>query len=130
MKEPRWLLPGVVLAIHERLLAEHGGLPGLRDHALLDAALQRPRQIFAYADTPSLFDLAAACGEGLIRNHPFVDGNKRIALTATAVFLEINGISLQAPEAEAALVFERLAAGEFGHQELARWLEQHAIIPR
>lgn len=130
MKEPKWLLPGVVLAIHERLLAEHGGLPGLRDRALLDAALHRPRQIFSYADQPSWFDLAAAYGEGLIRNHPFVDGNKRIALTATAVFLEINGISLQAPEAEAALVFERLAAGDFGCEELARWLERHAVIPR
>ena len=78
MKEPQWLLRETVLALQERLLAEFGGLRGLRDAGLLDSALARPRQLFAHGK-PTVFELAAAYAYGLIRNHPFLDGNKRIS---------------------------------------------------
>ena len=129
MKEPVWVLPAVVHAVHRQLLSEHGGLTGLRDEALLESALARPAHRFVYEDDLSLFDLAAGYGYGLIRNHPFNDGNKRIALATTAIFLEINACPLTAPEAETALVFESLAAGQMTERELAHWLEQHAGFP-
>jgi len=91
LKEPTWLLPDLAVAVHQMLLAEHGGAGGLRDKALLESALARPRHQSEYGDSPLVFSLAASYCYGLARNRPFVDGNKRIALTATAVFLEING---------------------------------------
>ena len=78
MKEPVWVLSEVVTAIHQELLAEHGGALGIRDEALLESALNRPRQHFEYADDPSIFDLASSYCYGLANNHPFIDGNKRI----------------------------------------------------
>ena len=92
---PRWVSKQAVLAIHERLLAEHGGAPGLLDEGLLDAALASPRNHFAYerADIPRL---AAAYAYALTQNHPFADGNKRIALTVAGVFMELNGLRLEA----------------------------------
>ena len=129
MTEPQWVSSAVALAVHRMLLAEHGGLPGLRDEALLESALARPRQQYAYEPTASLFDLAASYGHGLIRNHPFADGNKRVALVVAALFLEINGWQLVAPEPETALVFEKLAADEIDEAGLARWLREHAVKP-
>lgn len=127
MKEPVWVLPELVLAVHQALLAEHGGLPGLRDQALLESALARPQQKTAYNDDVSIFELAASYSFGLAQNHPFADGNKRIALTVAAVFLELNGHSLDASEPETVLVFQRLAAGTISEMELANWLRDSSI---
>jgi len=127
MKEPDWVLAEVVTAIHQMLLAEHGGAPGIRDHTLLESALNRPRQRFEYADNSSIFDLAASYCYGLANNHPFVDGNKRIALTVAAVFLEINGYFLDAPEAETVVVIQGLSAGRLTEEDLSRWLNEHSF---
>lgn len=126
--EPRWVLAEVVTAIHQMLIAEHGGLPGIRDQGLLDSALARPRQQAAYGKKNSVFQLAAAYSYGLARNHPFVDGNKRIALTVAAVFLEINGYSLNAPEAEAVIIYQQLADGGLTEEGLAEWMRGRAVL--
>lgn len=125
MKEPQWLLRQTVLATQERLLAEFGGLSGVRDAGLLDSALARPQQLSAYG-RPSLFDLAAAYAYGLVRNHPFLDGNKRITFTAAVVFLELNGRRFTASEAEAALKTLALAARELDEADYAAWLQDHS----
>lgn len=125
--EPRWVLPEAVNAIHQMLIAEHGGLSGVRDQGLLDSALARPRQQAVYGEKTTPFQLAAAYGYGLARNHPFVDGNKRIALAVSAVFLEINGYSLNAPEAEAVVIFQQLASGALTEAALAEWLEGSSV---
>lgn len=109
------------------LIAEHGGLPGIRDKGLLDSALARPRQQAAYGKKNSVFQLAAAYSYGLARNHPFVDGNKRVALTVAAVFLELNGYALDAPEAEAVIVYQQLADGTLTEEALAEWLRKRAV---
>ena len=127
MTGPEWILLETVLAVHQMLLAEHGGAPGIRDRALLESALNRARQRFEYADDPSIFDLAACYCHGLAANHPFVDGNKRVALTTAAVFLEINGFSLDAPEPETALVIEGVASGTVSEEDLSAWFREHAV---
>ena len=127
MKEPAWLLPEVVIAVHQMLLAEHGGTPGIREEALLESALHRPRRRFEYADDSSIFDLAAAYCYGLAKNHPFVAGNKRMALTISAMFLEINGYSLETPEADAVVIIEELAAGELTEGDLSTWFREWSI---
>ena len=123
MNEPIWVLDQVVISVHKMLLSEHGGSPGLRDQSLLDSALARPRQLFSYAPESSIFELAASYGFGLARNHPFIDGNKRIAFTIAAIFLELNGFSFHAPESEVVIIFENLASGDFAEHELADWLK-------
>lgn len=127
MKEPVWVMPELAQAVHQMLVAEHGGLPGIRDQALLDSALARPQQKATYENEATIFELAAAYSYGLARNHPFVDGNKRIALTVTAVFLELNGYTLDAPEAEAVIVYQKLAAGEIEESALAEWLRDSSV---
>ena len=125
MKEPQWVLRETVLALQERLLAEFGGLGGIRDEGLLDSALARPAQLLAYG-RPNLFELAAAYAFGLVRNHPFLDGNKRIGFTVAVVFLELNGKRFAAPEAEATLQTLALAARELDEGGYAAWLKQHS----
>jgi death-on-curing protein len=125
-QSPHWLSKPAVLAIHYALLRDHGGTAGIRDEGLLDSALARPQQQRHYGPESSVFQLAAAYAFGLAGNHPFVDGNKRVALTAAAVFLEINGWELRAPEPEAVVAFTDLAAGRLTEAELAQWLEQHS----
>ena len=125
MKEPQWLLRETVLAMQERLLAEFGGLSVVRDARLLDSAMARPQQLSAYGQ-PSLFDLAAAYAYGLVRNHPFVDGNKRIAFIAAVVFLELNGRRFTASEAEAAVKTLALAARELNEADYAAWLRENS----
>lgn len=128
MNEPNWVLPEVVLAVHQMLLAEHGGSNGIRDQGLLDSALNRAKQRYTYQQPVSLFELAAAYSFGIARNHPFVDGNKRVALTVGAIFLEMNGFSLNAPESEAVIIFEQLAARLIQESELANWLQTSSIV--
>jgi death-on-curing protein len=127
MKEPVWLLPEVVISVHQMLLAEHGGASGIRDEALLDSALNRPQQHFAYGDYLSICELASSYCFGLTKNHPFVDGNKRVALTIAAIFLEINGYSLNAPEPDAAVTIEQLAAGNLTEADLANWFIEWSV---
>ena len=128
MKEPVWLTREVVLAIQEELLGRFGGLPGVRDEGLLDSAVNRPRQLFAYGE-PDLFALAAAVAEGIVRNHPFLDGNKRAGFMAAALFLEVNGWSFQAAEEDVVVRTLALAAGAIGGAEYARWLRGATVRP-
>ncbi len=127
MNEPEWVLPDVVKAVHQILIAEHGGVPGVRDEALLDSALNRPQQLFSYGNEISIFDLAASYSYGLAMNHPFVDGNKRVALTVASIFLEINGYNLDASEPEAVVIFEQLAAGKLLEKNLSVWFQDSSI---
>lgn len=121
--EPLWLSIDLILAVHDRQLAEHGGSPGLRDRAMLESALARPQQLLAFGGTDSdVAALAAAYAFGIARNHPFVDGNKRTAAVACELFLELNGHLLIAEDAELYPVFLGLAAGEWSEQEPATWL--------
>ena len=125
MTDPVWVLQDLVLSVHKMLIAEHGGLPGVRDLALLESALSRPKQQIAYGDEYGLPELAASYCYGLARNHCFVDGNKRIALTLAGVFLEMNGFELNAAEADAVLIIEKLAAGEIEEIDLAAWFSDN-----
>ena len=125
MREPQWLLRETVLALQERLVAEFGGLAGVRDAGLLDSALARPQHHFAYRK-PDLFALAAAYAAGLIHNHPFLDGNKRIGFTAAIILLEINGLRFLAAEADATLQTLALAAHEVDEANYAAWVRQNS----
>lgn len=127
MNEPVWVLPDVVTAVQQMLVAEHGGLSGVRDAALLDSALNRPRQHFAYSNKTSIFDLAASYSYGLAKNHPFIDANKRVALTVAALFLELNGYSLDATEPETVVIIEQLAAGHLSEENLSIWFKDSSI---
>lgn len=127
MREPAWVSPAAVLTIHQMLLAEHGGAKGLRDQKLLDSALARPQHKFSYDEDVSIFSLTASYSFGLARNHAFIDGNKRIALTVAAVFLELNKYSLDAPEAEAVVVYKQLADGSLSEDMLAEWFKSSSI---
>ena len=121
MTLPVWLLREAVLAIHERLLAEFGGAAGVRDEGLLDSALGRPQNLYAYGK-PSMFDLAAAYAFGVVKNHPFVDGNKRTGFTIAVMFLERNGGTFTASEADATIQTLALAAGDRDESDYAAWL--------
>jgi death-on-curing protein len=114
----------LVIAIHDEQLAIHGGSEGLRDASLLDSALDRPRNKWAY-EQADLASLAAAYGFGIARNHPFVDGNKRTSLLAIYTFLGLNGVDFVVPETDAAAMILSLAAGEVSEDSLARWIRDN-----
>ena len=122
-----WLEKALVLAIHERQLAEHGGIGGVRDEGLLESALARPQQLHAYGEpAPDLFDLAAALAHGLARNHPFLDGNKRTAHVGYRTFLALNGAALVATDEEKYLTMLALAEGKLSERDFAAWLRERA----
>ena len=123
MKEPRWVAELAVTAMHQELIAEHGGETGLREPGLLSASLARPQHLLFYDKNATIFDLAAAYGYGLAKNHCFVDGNKRITLTVIDVFLRLNGYKLVAPEAEAVIMLLGLVEGVENQDTLANWIE-------
>ncbi|MBF0135107.1 MAG: type II toxin-antitoxin system death-on-curing family toxin [Magnetococcales bacterium] len=126
MDAPVWIGKDVVLAIHKRQLVEHGGSGGLRDEGLLESALARPVNRQAYGDPPpTLAELAASYAFGMARNHPFVDGNKRVAYVVCLLFLRMNGKQLVAPGAEKYRAFLSLAQGTMGEEELASWFQEH-----
>ena len=127
-KEPVWLDHRLVLAIHGRVLAEHGGRAGIRDEGLLSSALARPQNLRRYRKA-SLYELAAAYAAGICRNHPFVDGNKRVALMAVYVFLARNGIVLCADEADTAAAITGLAAGTLTESQFSAWLKKNTERP-
>lgn len=128
MNEPCWITKEECLAFHHELIARFGGLGGIRDEGLLDSALARPQQLFHYGE-PTLIELAAAYAEGIVKNHPFLDGNKRSGLMAAALFLETNGLVFQGPEEEAVLHTLALAAGEIAAGEYGAWLAR-SVEPR
>ncbi len=124
MNEPEWLDIELVLDFHAEQLALFGGADGIRDRGLLESALARPINKFAYGET-EIAALAAAYGFGIARNHPFVDGNKRTALASMIVFLGLNGIDLDATQEEATAIVLGLAAGEIPEEVLANWIADH-----
>jgi len=112
----------VVDAIHSDQLREHGGLPGVRDENVLESALARPQQKWHYGQQTDLPELAASYAFGLVRNHPYRDGNKRIGFLAMVTFLGINGYTFEATDAEVLTTFVALAAGEVPEAQLANWV--------
>lgn len=120
--EPRWLSRALVQAVHDLLVAEHGGLPGIRDEGLLLSALDRPRNLRAYAKA-DFFGLAAGYAAGLVRDHPFLDGNKRTAFAAACIFLEDNGFEVELNEVDVVERMVALASGALGEGEFAAWLK-------
>jgi death-on-curing protein len=123
-----WIVRSVVIAAHNEQLAEHGGAAGIRDAGLLDSALARAENLAAYGD-PDIAALAAAYGFGIVRNHPFIDGNKRAALITTELFLAMNGAELVVDDAECVLTVLALADGELEDAAFAAWLRRH-VEPR
>jgi death-on-curing protein len=123
----RWVPEAAVRAMHAELIAEHGGIDGIRDAGLLSSALARPRNKRAYGASSSIFELAAAYGVAIARNHPFVDGNKRIALAVVYVFLEMNGFRLEAPEVDAVEAMLAIASRKWTEKELSAWLKKHSV---
>ena len=124
--EPKWLTDRIVRAVHNRMLAEFGGLSGLRDEGLLESALARPQHRFHYDEAVTLSELAASYCFGIVRNHPFIDGNKRTGFVVARVFLRLNGMVFSPAQGEPTQMIRALAAGEIEEAELARWFEDNS----
>lgn len=122
MTEPVWIDERDAIALHDRLLALHGGAEGLRDGGLLESAVGRPRQLHASGDTPDTVDLAAAYTVGIVRNHPFVDGNKRTGFVVGILFLELNGYRFAASEEAATQAVMAVAAGSLDETSCTAFL--------
>ncbi|HEY2459883.1 MAG TPA: type II toxin-antitoxin system death-on-curing family toxin [Candidatus Acidoferrum sp.] len=129
MIEPRWIQLQTVTSLQSEAIAEHGGLRGIRDQGALLSAMSRAQNRFAYEADTDVAQLAAAYGFGLARNHPFTDGNKRIAFIAMTLFLGLNGHSLSSTRIDEIETMLKLAAGELAEDELAAWIRAH-IEPR
>jgi len=126
MIEPIWVRDDVVLAIHQRQLAEHGGGTGIRDAGLLDSALNKPKNQFHYNDPkPSIAAMAASYAYAIACNHPFVDGNKRTAYIVCQLFLSLNGYVLTAPPADKYQIFINLASGKLSDTKLSAWISEN-----
>ncbi len=121
--EPRWLGRLAVDEAHTRQIREHGGPHGLRDEHALEAAIARPRHRWAYEPDVSLADLAASLGFGIVRGHPYIDGNKRVGLVAMVAFLDLNGATLMATDADVVEAILGLAAGRMTEEDLAAWID-------
>jgi len=126
MTEPVWIDAADVHAFHEELLARFGGLAGVRDEGLLESALNRPIHLYHYGE-PSLFELAAAYASGIVKNHPFLDGNKRSGFVAAALFLEANGLRFVATEEDVVERTLALAASAIDEAIYAAWLERSCV---
>lgn len=125
-RAPRWLDKQALLLLHEENLVTFGGVSGLRDEGLLDPSLHRPRNLRELGGVTDIAALAAAYAYSLCRNHPFVDGNKRVAFFAIGVFLAINGRRLTASPVDAVVAMTALAAGELDEGTLAEWVRRHS----
>jgi len=123
-KEPVWIERRDGLAIHDRLLAVHGGASGLRNQGLLESALARPRHDYAYADFPDILGMAALYTADVVRNHLFVDGNKRAGFVIGVLFLELNGVDFNATEEDATQAVTSLAAGTLDEAGYGAWLRE------
>jgi len=127
---PRWISKPGIITLHDRSLALHGGSPGLRDEGLLESALARPLNRYAYEAMTDIVELAATYAVALSSNHPFIDGNKRTAFLAAGLFLEKNGWRLTASPVDATLTMIKVAAGEMDIETLARWIGASAQTTR
>jgi death-on-curing protein len=125
VKEPIWLNREDCLAIHEMMLAQHGGLPGVRDEGLLASALSKPQNLFSYT-SPTLPEMAAGYAAGIILNHPFLDGNKRTGFMLAATFLELNGLTFAAMEESVVEMTLALAGGKLKQAAYAKWLSENS----
>jgi len=131
MREPVWVRDDVVRAIHLRQLAEHGGAEGIRDAGLLDSALARPKNLWAYSDPkPDLAALGASYAFGVVKNHPFVDGNKRTGFVLLRTFLLINERDIEASQEEKYVTFLSLASGTLDESGLANWIRSRLLRTR
>ena len=126
MSEPVWIEEHDVFALHDRLLALDGGAAGVRDVGLLQSALARPQQLHAYGDNPGILEMAAACTVGIVRNHPFMDGNKRTGFVVGVLFLEMNGYRFTATEEAATRAVLSFAAGTLDEIGFAAWMRASA----
>jgi len=126
MVEPKWLTIQLVLAIHSQAVAEFGGSHGVRDTGLLESALDRPRNLYVYGDDPNLFDFAAVYCMGIVKNHPFIDGNKRTGDLTARAFLFRNGYPFEPDVADEVNMIVALAAGEIDEGALARWISENS----
>ena len=129
MRKWVWIERSVILAAHEEQLADHGGSPGIRDPGLLESALARPLNLAAYGK-PDVCDLAAAYAVGLAKNHPFIDGNKRIAFVALELFLAVNGYELVVDDTECVMTMLAVAAGTMDQTTLAEWIRRNSKLRR
>jgi len=129
-RELQWVEERDVLAIHERLIALHGGAKGLRDRALLQSAIARPRQHYSYGSFPDVIELGAIYTSGLIQNHPFVDGNKRVGFVVGTLFIEINGFEVTASEESATHAVFDLASGKLDEVNYTLWLRSNSRARR
>ena len=125
MKVPIWLNIHHVIAFHEKQIQEHGGLQGIRDKNLLESGLTRPQHLFHYGK-PTIFELSASYAVGIIKNHPFIDGNKRTGIITASVFLEINGFNLEAPEIELYQQVIALAESNSEENDFSKWLKKNS----
>jgi death on curing protein len=125
VQEPIWVDASVVLAVNDEQLAEHGGASGVRDPGLLESALARPRNRYAY-DKASLHALAASYAHGIAKNHPFIDGNKRTSLVIAELFLNLNGIELTASDEAIVMTWLKLAAGDISEIGLEDWITENS----
>lgn len=128
MTEPIWVEEQLVLTLHERLLALHGGASGLRDETLLKSALARPQQYFAYSENVDIIRMAAIYTAGIVQNHPFVDGNKRTGFVIGILFLELNGYRFSATEEDAVQAVLGLAAGTLEDTDYDAFLRVNAAL--
>lgn len=127
-KEPIWVMKDVVVLIHKRQLSEHGGINGIRDEGLLESALERPMNLYAYTSPkPSLAHLTASYAYGIAKNHPFLDGNKRTALVVSELFLRLNKHTIEASKESKYSAFLSLADGTLSEEDLTHWIAQHII---
>lgn len=124
-EEPEWLTAEDAIMFHAQLIAVFGGAPGIREASLLESAMGRPRHVFAY-ESQDLFVLAGAYAHGIAKNHPFVDGNERVAFVLARVFLGLNGVRLDPPEPEAVVMIEGLASSQISEADFGLWLRKHS----
>lgn len=127
MNEPIWIAKREVLIVHSAQLAQHGGTDGIRDETLLDSALAKPKNVFAYSDDVTLPRLAASYAFVIARNHAFLDGNKRTALVISEGFLRLNGLVVVSTPEEKYITFLHLASGEISEEQLTNWLKHHTV---
>ncbi len=128
MSEIIWLTADMILTLHNELIREHGGSPGLRDRGLLESALDRAKNMHAYVPDATLPQLAAACGYGILKNHPFIDGNKRAGFICVFTFLGVNGLHLHCPEEEAYRMTLDAASGDITEDEFVEWIAR-SVVP-
>ncbi len=129
MKEPLWVKIDVLIAMHKEIIAEHGGIEGIRDNNLLESSCSAPMQLFHYSNPkPSIPELAARFVYSA-KNHPFQDGNKRMSAIACEIFLELNDHILTASDEDAYFIFVDLAAGNISENELIEWIKKNSISP-